>query len=394
MLKNRQIFFDFKNCPYNKIPDSFKERFFGIADMDFDALMEYARDKNIAFFGDGHTVYFEDDTLIYVTVKGCLLLAIELKGNSSADVGFTHSGRISYEDRIRNIGEEKTMHSALMTVSFYFFVAQQILEGKLTRVKTKKGQFGRTVQAKELGNLSVRIYETDPEKEFLFADKGDGIYKIFFNGYEKHESILPDKLHPMPNKEKPVVFCRQNTEDLDDNGELAHIMEASGFIGQMGLCYQNSDTVLRILTDTGYAKEHDVQFYSGWVNHCSPDDWIHHAWIVVDGKSIIDVAHEKSGPLHDLMEKALSGEMHPTEINKARLAREIREFEAKDIPFTERFFYGTTDDWCYIGVPSNADEARDSFNRLMRDYPDHPQYQNVDKDDGSNEMNRLYYGAG
>ena len=115
---------------------------------------------------------------------------------------------------------------------------------------------------------------------------------------------------------------------------------------------------------------------------------VHHDWVVIDGKYIIDTSVLKK---EEEKQKAISDKEFgiPHTINRNVIAKEIVRLISEDIPFTEKYQCGKIiNDNIYIGVKSNISEAGLSFNDLIDKVPDHKDYNNINPD-GSNETLNL-----
>ena len=393
MGQNKQLYFDFRDCPPNKvaqsiIDDAMKD------DATGEKAAAFATSKNVVVHTGKNMIYFfPENNTMYVYEGPCRIVEVTFNEDGSMDANFTEAiFEVRPDLQEENEVSHRTIEGFMTEGMAYFYISLRIFEGSLSKMKSKSGRFGKTVQAKELSSGKVRIYETDASLPFLYSEQDNGTFKVLYNGMEKKEHALPNKLYPMPNSLSPQIFCLQNTCNLDDGGELARILEGKRIFGQLGHCYQTCDDVISALKEAGYTDRHTVQFYAGWVNHDDPESWMHHAWVLVDGKSVIDLAHHKGGPIRELEKLQTLGKSSGANVNLQRVANKLKRYEKQDIPFTERFHYGSAENWCYIGTPSTSDEARASFNDLLRKFPDHPQYLNIDKSTGSNQLQREYYG--
>lgn len=268
--------------------------------------------------------------------------------------------------------------------SLCLYMAAEIMEGRIHPRHSQRG-FYTLLSVKDGYNMEIKLYDQS-DNDFIVHESG-GNFSILCNQTEKKAFRIPDPLYPMPNKNKPILLYSGNAVDIDDGGELAEIL--SNTVYDMGYCYTNAEKMLDLLTHSGYTQHHSVQYVSGWVFGSFVTQGVHHAWLVVDHQSVIDSATTKAGIMNDLKEQASRGMRVNT--NREVLARKLK-FEAEHpAPFKDKYFYGKPDGWLYIGTESTPQEARDSFNSLLRKYPMHPAYNNINKDDGSNALSRAYY---
>ena len=252
------------------------------------------------------------------------------------------------------------------------------------------GPFAESFQTKATGNLQIKKCVYPAGSDYLIKEKNKGF--AILNCISLKTSLMPATLYPMPNAKTPQAFYSGNTRLLDDNGELDRILSGKGFRRKLGHCYQTVESELQVLSEAGYTQRHSVQFFCGWATNLYTSGWTHHAWLVVDEHSIIDLTAEKIGPLADLCNRANTGEIPET--SRDKLASALKQFEKEPHTVGELIHYGKCHGWCYIGVPSSRTEGIDSYNKLLDKYPDHPDYKNVDRATGTNALTRAYYRIG
>lgn len=270
----------------------------------------------------------------------------------------------------------------------YLLLAGKLANGSFRRKKRISGPFSENFQTKETGALQIKECSHPQTADYLVKEKGSGFAVL--NNISLKTMLIPSSMYPMPNEKPPEVFYSQNTVSLDDGGELDSIFTRNGIRRQLGRCYLTVDSGLAALRGAGYTAKHDVAFYCGWATNIATSGWLHHAWLVIDRHSVIDLTAEKIGPFADLRNKAIVGEVPITD--REKLANAMKRFEREPHSIQELIHYGQCKDWCYIGVPSDREEGIDAFNKLLQKYPEHPEYRNINKTDYTNALNRAYYG--
>ena len=270
----------------------------------------------------------------------------------------------------------------------YLVLAMKFSDGTFRKRKCIPGPFAETFQTKETGGLQIKECHHPRSADYLVKEKGSG-YAIL-NNISLKTMFIPSGMYPMPNERPAEVFYSQNTFSLDDGGELDRIFTEYGIHKQLGRCYQTVDSGLAALIEAGYTAKHDVAFYCGWATNIATSGWLHHAWLVIDRHSVIDLTAEKIGPFADLRNKAVVGEVPITD--REKLANAMKRFEREQHSIQELIHYGQCKDWCYIGVPSSREEGISAFKKLLEKHPDHPDYRNIDRTNYTNALNRAYYG--
>lgn len=355
--------------------------------IDIGSILKECYERNIATDVPGTRVDVE-------MIDGALFAVARYDGTYPI-FRFNETDEVEYPS-LEEIADSPEM--AVITIKAIRDVASSTLAAALMLdkniISTKKRhamRFGEVMQSKELGDGKVKVYIIDDDQDFSVDIQGQQYhqYKVLNNRTLK-ECTIPASMYPMPNvRVSPSIFHKGNTKDLEDDGELARILDEADVKPQMGKCYSNAEKVYDALQASGYTSHHKVEYFSGWMTLLDTIGWHHHAWIVVDDQSVIDLTHEVAGPLIEMQEKARAGKQ--IGVKRENLVKEIKRFEAQSHSFRERFSYGCCDSWCYIGVPSDKEEAIISFRDVMAKYPEHPSYDNVDKETYTNGLNRLYY---
>jgi hypothetical protein len=210
-------------------------------------------------------------------------------------------------------------------------------------------------------------------------------YEFHVRGVKYH---VGGKLFPLASRKDGRLFLEPITEEYD-NGEFWRLVDEicvklDGF--ESGFCYKNSEYVYEL----GVAMGLDVEYYVGWLFMAPHTLPVHHAWVVVDGKHLIDVSVNVKVQNYILENVDLS-----VVDWRSRIAEGIANIEKERLPVK---------DWCvsglvrlpmiYVGSPDKSDSARKRFRDLMRDYPNHPTYiqqgrNKLDKSDLQKEVDRF-----
>ena len=324
----------------------------------------------------------EDKIEIYLNACLCASLNCETEA-----VQLTAFGKQHFESQI-NAGQQPDVEAEFASFAFNLLsLAAAIETGRLHERSRLRVPFCEVVQVDELKGVLVKLYETDGE-DYRVQEQQDGF--LVLNSFTRREDYIPSAMYPMPNSLSPRLFFSGNTRELHDGDRLATLLDAEGITRQLGRAYSTVESELAALQRAGYDKEHSLEYYCGWVCSRYTTVWTHHAWLVVDGNCVIDQTAEKIGPISVMVHRAYRGQVPVRD--QTELAAALKAFDAEKHSTKERIFYGKCDGWCYVGVPSNADEGMYSFRVLLGKYPHHPSYMNVDKHTFTNKLNRAYYG--
>lgn len=158
------------------------------------------------------------------------------------------------------------------------------------------------------------------------------------------------------------LFHYNNCELITDEN-VCEIVDALPY--QIGHCYTNTENVVNALSAAGYS----VKSYCGWLFIGPGTHPIHHCWAVLDGKHVIDLADDNTLLManQEQFERAVSEEERAAlhvEFTKWSLAYKHSE---RCMPFgmpSPRFLY--------IGCECDRVTGINIYNRLCREYPNHP----------------------
>jgi len=203
---------------------------------------------------------------------------------------------------------------------------------------------------------------------------------------QRQKHIIGSKLFPVSSKSKLQVFNSEYTEELDKTDpnilRFAKLVDQCKF--EMGNAYTSSDIILQIAD----AINLEAKLFSGWLLYPFSNTFpSHHAWIVINGSSVVDVMQFPEEI--DIMMKT-----DMTEPNfKEKLAVKIAEIRKKEKPLSESCFFGKINyDWVYyVGSPDTSENAKRIFRELISKYPNHPAYirKGVRESNGRTELQNL-----
>ena len=191
--------------------------------------------------------------------------------------------------------------------------------------------------------------------------------ELFFTVNEKSKYKIPSRLFPLSSKKEAGVFTFESTVPF----EHQEFFEAIDTLDlPMGHCYSNSQKILEV----GKRLNLNIFYFSGWL--FTPVDMPkHHAWIVIaheGGVSIVDSVK------YHLFSKA--EELYPIDYQqpdwRKKSAIGIKK-ALKALPRThQQIAIGkTVEQSFYVGSPDTIDNARAIFQRLTKQFPNHPSYQ-------------------
>lgn len=315
-----------------------------------------------------------NEGLIYFYLSNPTAKSLICKINNKGNVSYTQIGLNHFSNpHIR----EFIIYELYLAIKTTLIVEELNKENK---VKVITGKFNNKMKFKNL-KTDILIYPETNDEDFYSIKESFNKIDLMLNNHSKLIKTVPSKEYPMPNSNQIKVFTSKNTEDMDI-ANIDNILENHDF--QMGFCYTNTDKICELLTPL--KESYSIEFYSGWL--LTLGNMVHHAWVVIDGKQIIDTSVFKK---EEEKQKAISdaelGIPHP--INRNVIAKETVKLMSEEIPFTEKYQCGKIiNDNIYIGVKSNSNEARISFNNLMDKIPTHKDYKNINPD-GSNETLNL-----
>lgn len=186
--------------------------------------------------------------------------------------------------------------------------------------------------------------------------------------WDDTEYKIPSDLFPVLNKPSLRYFSYADTDTLGANTELARIYDSLEF--KVGFCYSNIEQYSEALKKAGLK---NFKIYTGWViTYGLP---VHHCWLVWDDKHVID-------PGVTLVENAYLLQAAELKKNNPEASMdEMRELfvsihkKYESANNTEYRTFGKVAPFAfYIGTETTPVQGRKIFNKLMKDYPEHPSY--------------------
>lgn len=186
-------------------------------------------------------------------------------------------------------------------------------------------------------------------------------YKLYDdNGNLADAVIIPTIQYPLSNNNFKV-FTFENTCELKDEDAIKII---DGIERRIGFCYTNAENVVNAFANTNY----NAKYYVGWyfVGNEYP---VHHAWAVLNDVYLIDLTNN-SGWFFSNLDK-----FENKSIDECRALLLDLELFLKDKPnsvYCNPLGMSIGGNRLYIGCESNADEGKMIFNKLIRDFPNHP----------------------
>lgn len=158
------------------------------------------------------------------------------------------------------------------------------------------------------------------------------------------------------------VFGCNNCQEISDP-EVVRIINEQAY--RIGHCYQNATNVTEALCKAGY----NAKFYAGWMFIGSNQHPLHHAWTVLDGVHIIDLAEDLT--LQDA--NAENFKKGKTDAERRALHVSFTKWSLQ-FPHSERCipFGIPAARVLYVGCPDTRERAINEFNSLMHLYPEHP----------------------
>lgn len=203
------------------------------------------------------------------------------------------------------------------------------------------------------------------------------------DGSFKKSCIVPSATYPLSGAYE--IFHCKNTELITDENILSVFNSVEYKIGK---CYTNTEQLLSALS----AKGIEAKSYVGWLFVSAHEYPIHHCWVVVNGKSILDLSDD-----YTVMLSGKNGANFQN-INNVQEERQLLadfQTEAKKYPNSVRcypvgiptnFFY-------YVGCECDSNKGRSMYQQLMKEYPNHEAERNVDRN-GYNKTQSLFRDLG
>lgn len=250
------------------------------------------------------------------------------------------------------------------------------------RTKTSRGTY-YTIHKIPKSKIVVKQYQNSGAL-FLVEEK-EGKVKFLCNYPEKVNFSLPSDTFRMPNKNEIKCFYPENMMPLEDGGRLDAILK--NIEQQPGKCYANAAHIISALQEAKYDNEHTVEYFAGWMYMYMADRLVHHAWVVVDAHSVIDLTVKHSDKLSETYALWEEGKYVP--FNRDIAAQWANEELKEAASYSKYHFYGKNESCIYIGTQCTRQEASNSFYEILTKHPELPGYENYNKK-GENKYQALY----
>lgn len=314
-----------------------------------------------------------DRILVYRMNGAIKILMIDFSNPEDICVSEIAKRDLSDEDRLYSLASE-----VILAIKFTFDLIN-IYDSK--KIKIIKGKFYDKIKIKN-SKVEVLVYSETSNSNYSIL-KLENRVEFMDNKPNKTVITIPSKLYPLPNDNPIKIFSSENTEDIQDN-KINELLTDVEF--RPGYCYTNSDKVIKILKDNNFKNK--IEFFSGWLY--SIGNMVHHAWVVIDDKHLIDTSIMIEDEYYEKMiEKYEKGENF--KLSRNEIAKEVVKVIKSSVSFKEKYGYGKVlKDNLYIGVKTNSMEARKSFNDLINREPNHPNYKNVDSNGGNKTLDLIY----
>lgn len=206
------------------------------------------------------------------------------------------------------------------------------------------------------------------------------------DGHFLKSCVIPSELYPLNNKkDNPVkTFHSGNTVEITDD-KVKEIIDKVTY--RVGGCYKNSFELLELLQEAGIE---DIKAYAGWACITNTQLPVHHAWLVVNGTSVLDLADE--------VDAILEIEKIRNNLNGEEVINKMVEYRKSVISMknTERLQHigKCSKGIYYIGCECEPYEASKIYQSLIARYPNHEAQRNVNSVTGRNRTQQALLDAG
>jgi len=189
--------------------------------------------------------------------------------------------------------------------------------------------------------------------------------------------LIGGPLFPLGHPKKKVVFGPGRGKPIQDENLAALVRTIhKRDLFQVGECYNNVDILQKNLNANGWWK---TTCFVGWMLSDFLPKNIHHAWLVFNGESVIDLGQfrfareisNKLRPLHAKIKEEFTKagktetafEIHWREI----WCRELFAYEHGDV-ITNRVWGQVPEGFVYVGCPCTPDQGRLLYNNWFKKY--------------------------
>lgn len=192
--------------------------------------------------------------------------------------------------------------------------------------------------------------------------------------------IIPTDYYPLPGNNMQI-FTKNNTEVITDRA-LLDLIDAVEY--KRAGCYENTRNLLDVLNEKGC----DVKSYAGWsfVSECNYP--VHHCFVVVDDKHIIDLADDIEA-LYEYMQEVKVK-------SKEDFIEKSIEYQKNNAKNTDRIKYvgRCSEVFLHIVSEQSPEEAKALYTELIQKYPNHKVVSNISDGSGLNSTQLVMKEAG
>lgn len=197
---------------------------------------------------------------------------------------------------------------------------------------------------------------------------------LTFKGEDGQIYTIGSKLFPLSKKKNIGVWWSANTKEVERNKTLVMAMNSiTNYEFKVGMCYTNA----QVLQQLGEQFNLNIKYYSGWVFPVQSMP-IHHAWVVLDDKIIIDPS------IHSSYINANLRMIENVELFEGKTKDEVREIyvdfiaeekkKTKDKVSLDCLWGKVPFGYMYFGTEDTYGEAKKRFNELIDSVEVHPSY--------------------
>lgn len=177
---------------------------------------------------------------------------------------------------------------------------------------------------------------------------------------DEKEYTMGSDMFPIADTSSIRVFSSDNTSAFI-NDELNRIIDNNEF--DVGHCYTNSEKIRLVAGHLNLS----VEYYAGWLFVSDSAPPIHHAWTVIDGVHVIDMAYSERAMK---FAKKINGFPDWRE----RFAAETVRRRATIRKSKDCIMGKVLEGMLYIGSKDEMNAAKKRFKDTMKKYPNHISY--------------------
>ena len=194
--------------------------------------------------------------------------------------------------------------------------------------------------------------------------------------------IVPSDKFPLKKTEgkRYEIFSYKNCSKIEDK-TIIDAVDTVEF--KRGYCYTNSEAIVKKLQSIGI----DAVQYCGWCFNVF-DYPIHHSWVIVNGKYLIDLSAEFL---------FMDEEGFVNRLDAVQSYEENMDIWAEYISFSKSYVNSIrckelgwpSQNFLYIGVPCDSNTSREIINKAREIFPDHPSYRTLDSNNKNKTQREL-----